>query len=52
MPRMNGHEVLAEICKDESLQDIPVVLLTVSEREEDIMDALHSENELLHRQTR
>ncbi|MBA3993936.1 MAG: hypothetical protein C0469_10450 [Cyanobacteria bacterium DS2.3.42] len=42
MPRMNGHEVLAEISKDKSLKEIPVVLLTVSEREEDIMDALHS----------
>lgn len=42
MPRMNGHEVLAEISRDAVLRDIPVVLLTVSEREEDIMDALSS----------
>lgn len=42
MPRMNGHEVLAELSKDMVLREIPVVLLTVSEREEDIMEALHS----------
>lgn len=42
MPRMNGHEVLAEISSDIGLRGIPVVLLTVSEREEDILDALRS----------
>lgn len=42
MPRMNGRELLAEISNDAVLRDIPVVLLTVSEREEDIIDALRS----------
>lgn len=42
MPRMNGHEVLTELSKDATLKGIPVVLLTVSERQEDILDALRS----------
>ena len=42
MPRMNGHEVLAELSEDTILREIPVILLTVSERHEDIMDALRS----------
>ncbi|PZM84373.1 MAG: hypothetical protein DKT66_06975 [Candidatus Melainabacteria bacterium] len=42
MPRMNGHEVLTELSKDTTLKEIPVVLLTVSERQEDILDALRS----------
>jgi CheY-like chemotaxis protein len=40
MPRKNGHEVLEEIKNDPALKMIPVVLLTVSERDEDVMDAL------------
>ena len=40
MPRKNGHEVLAEITADETLKRIPVVLLTVSQRDEDVMEAL------------
>ncbi len=40
MPKMNGHEVLEEIKKDPILCSIPVVLLTVSEREEDVLEAL------------
>lgn len=42
MPRMNGHEVLEQIFQDETLRRIPVILLTVSERDEDIMEALGS----------
>lgn len=41
MPKKNGHEVLADIKDDAALKEIPVVLLTVSQREEDIMQALH-----------
>jgi CheY-like chemotaxis protein len=40
MPRKNGHEVLAEIKADPKLSPIPVVLLTVSQQERDIMEAL------------
>ena len=40
MPRKNGHEVLEEIKSDDHLRGIPVVLLTVSQRDEDVMEAL------------
>lgn len=40
MPKKNGHEVLAEIKEDDSFKKIPVVLLTVSQRDEDVMEAL------------
>lgn len=40
MPRKNGHEVLAEIKVDPKLATIPVVLLTVSQQDRDIMEAL------------
>ncbi|MFB9904974.1 response regulator [Allokutzneria oryzae] len=37
LPRKDGREVLAEIKADESLRTIPVVVLTTSEAEEDIL---------------
>jgi len=37
LPRKSGHEVLAEIKSDVSLQRIPVVVLTTSDAEEDIL---------------
>jgi chemotaxis family two-component system response regulator Rcp1 len=37
MPRMDGREVLAEIKKDEKLKTIPIVILTTSESEGDIV---------------
>ena len=37
LPRMNGREVLAEIKADEDLKRIPVVVLTTSNAEEDIL---------------
>jgi CheY-like chemotaxis protein len=40
MPKKNGHEVLAEMRKDPKLSRIPVVLLTVSQRDEDVLKAL------------
>lgn len=42
MPKMNGHEVLLELSRDEVFRGIPVVLLTVSDRDDDILDALRS----------
>ena len=37
LPQKNGYEVLAEIKKDPDLKRIPVVVLTTSEAEEDIL---------------
>jgi chemotaxis family two-component system response regulator Rcp1 len=37
LPKKSGHEVLAEIKDDPDLKRIPVVVLTVSKAEEDIM---------------
>lgn len=39
MPRMDGHEVLAAIKQDEGLKAIPIVVLTTSQAEEDILEA-------------
>lgn len=37
LPRMDGHEVLASIKSDIDLQRIPVVVLTTSDAEEDVL---------------
>lgn len=37
LPRKAGHEVLAEVKSDTDLQRIPVVILTTSDAEEDIL---------------
>ena len=37
LPRKDGREVLAEIKADEDLKRIPVVVLTISQAEEDIL---------------
>ena len=37
LPRMDGHEVLASIKSDADLQRIPVVVLTTSDAEEDVL---------------
>ncbi len=37
LPRMDGHEVLADIKSDAELQRIPVVILTTSDAEEDVL---------------
>lgn len=39
MPRMNGQEVLAEVKDDPELRRIPVVMMTASEQEKDIVAA-------------
>lgn len=36
MPRMNGFKVLEEIKGDDELSNIPVIILTTSERDQDI----------------
>lgn len=39
LPKKSGHEVLAEIKADEDLKHIPVVILSTSAAEEDIVQA-------------
>ncbi|MEN6459281.1 MAG: response regulator [Thermoguttaceae bacterium] len=39
LPRMDGREVLREIKDDESLRRIPVVILTTSRSEQDVLKA-------------
>jgi chemotaxis family two-component system response regulator Rcp1 len=39
LPKKNGREVLAEIKMDEDLKRIPVVILTTSEAEQDIIQS-------------
>ncbi len=40
LPRKDGREVLAEIKADQDLKDIPVVILTMSQADADIMETL------------
>ena len=42
LPKINGLEVLAKIKGDESLRRLPVIVLTISEREEDMVKAYDS----------
>jgi CheY-like chemotaxis protein len=42
LPKKSGHEVLAEIKIDEALKRIPVVVLTTSQAEEDILRAYNN----------
>ncbi len=37
MPKMGGREVLAEMIKDDRLKGLPVVILTTSEQEEEVL---------------
>ena len=42
MPKMNGYEVLERMKTDPGLQSLPVIMLTMSEREEDVVRAHES----------
>lgn len=42
LPKVSGHEVLAQIRQDPQLKRIPVIVLTVSKREEDVVKAYNS----------
>lgn len=42
LPKINGLEVLAEIKKDSHLRRIPVIVLTISDAEEDMVRAYDS----------
>ena len=42
LPRMDGHETLEQIKSDKNFMDIPVVILTTSDTEEDITRAYAS----------
>lgn len=39
LPKVDGHEVLRQIKADEGLRPIPVVMLTTSEREDEVAEA-------------
>jgi CheY-like chemotaxis protein len=41
MPRMDGRECLAALKQDVDLRDIPVVILTTSEVERDVVASYH-----------
>jgi len=41
LPRKNGRQVLAELKTDPDLQTIPVVVLTTSTSDKDILDSYH-----------
>ena len=42
LPKMNGQEVLAELKIDQDLKRIPVIVLTTSQAEEDILGAYNA----------
>ncbi len=42
LPKVDGHEILARIKQDEQLRRIPVIVLTISRREEDMVKAYDS----------
>ena len=50
LPRRDGREVLTEIKADEGFKHIPVVILTSSQDEEDILRELPAARQLLHLQ--
>lgn len=42
LPKIDGKEVLSEIKKDDSFRVIPVVILTTSDSEKDILDSYYN----------
>ena len=50
MPRKDGREALAEIKADESLRRIPIVVMTTSSDEADILSHLRPRGQLVHHQ--
>jgi CheY-like chemotaxis protein len=42
MPRMDGHECLSELKKDEQLQSIPVIIYTTSSYQNDVRNTLQN----------
>ncbi len=42
LPRKDGREVLEEVKSDEDLQQIPVVVMTSSDDEQDVLQAYHN----------
>ncbi len=50
MPKKDGREALAEIKADESLRRIPIVVLTTSKDEDDMLAHLRPRRQLVHHQ--
>ena len=50
MPKKDGREALAEIKADESLRRIPIVVLTTSKDEADVLQHLRPRRQLVHHQ--
>ena len=42
LPRRNGLEVLEQIKKHELLRDIPIIILTTSDRDDDVRNCYHA----------
>jgi len=39
LPKVNGHEVLRQVKRDDRLKTIPVIMLTTSDRDEDVAES-------------
>jgi CheY-like chemotaxis protein len=52
MPKKDGREALSEIKRDPALRSIPIVVLTTSSQEEDILRSYGPGRELVHHEAR